>query len=78
MDYTDRPKCYLDKTCFAQDEHHNCKILTDTWMNRCCFYKTPEEYAEGLKKYGDGRDYARPHIAVSQFTKVAKAKKKGN
>lgn len=42
--------------CFAQTPRRNCTCLENTnfpnYDNVCPFYKTVEQYQEGVKKYG--------------------------
>ena len=50
--------CTIDGDCFAKDKYGRCKILLATPIDKCSFQKSKEEYAQGIKLYGNGRDYA--------------------
>ena len=51
--------CFMDGECFAKDKFGRCKILLDTPLENCSFQKTKEEYAEGIRIYGNGKEYAK-------------------
>lgn len=50
--------CEIEGDCFARDKFGRCKILIATPIGQCSFQKSREEYAEGIKLYGNGKDYA--------------------
>ena len=47
------------KHCFAFVSERHCKILKETALGKdgiCVFYKTKEEFEEGLRKYGGPKE----------------------
>lgn len=55
------PHCKnIQKDCFARNKDNGeCRALTDThFPDDCPFYKTVKEYNEGLKKYGDLKQWS--------------------